>query len=159
MDVGCVRMTERHLHDDPPTIDQLAAARSDVTAALREAAALVPLGETVTLVGLAGSVTTITAHVLGLDHYDPAAVDQSVLAVDDVLAACDDLIARTRDRRAALGFMHPGRIDVIAAGALVWREVVTTVRDAVIADGRRLDTVVTSEHDILDGIAWSLAEG
>ena len=158
MDVGCVRLTERRLRTDPPAADEVAAAHADVAAALDEAQRTVPLGRTVTLVGLAGSVTTVTAHALGLDRYDPSRIDGSVLTVDETLAACDDLLARTREQRAALGFMHPGRVDVIGAGALVWHDVVARVRDAVAADGRELTHVVTSEHDILDGIAFSAAE-
>lgn len=158
MDVGCVRITERHLRSDPPAPEEVAAAEADVRAALDVAAQHVPLGEAVTLVGLAGSVTTITAHALGLPAYDPAAIDGAVLPVDDVVAACDDLLARDRDARAALGFMHPGRVDVIGAGALVWRAVVQRVRAEVEAAGGTLTQVVTSEHDILDGIAWSVAE-
>jgi len=157
MDVGCVRMTERHLHSDPPTAAETALARSDVAAALDTASAQVPLGKAVTLVGLAGTVTTVTAHALGLAAYDPHAIDGSVLSVEAVLAACDDLLARNHEERAALGFMHPGRVDVIGAGALVWHEVVSRVRDEVARAGGALTSVVTSEHDILDGIAWSVA--
>jgi len=158
MDVGSVRLTERHLHDDPPTPAQVAAADADVHAALDAAAAVVPLGRTVTLVGLAGSVTTLTAHALGLDRYDRDRIDGAVLAVDDVLASCEDMLVRTREQRAALPYLHPGRVDVIGAGALVWRDVVRRVRDEVAAGGGALTEVVTSEHDILDGIAWSIAE-
>lgn len=158
MDVGCVRITERHLQSDPPAAAEVAAAEADVRAALDVAAQHVPFGRTATLVGLAGSVTTVTAHALGLPAYDPAAIDGSVLGVDAVVAACDDLLARDRASRAALGFMHPGRVDVIGAGALVWREVVQRVRAEVEAAGGSLTEVVTSEHDILDGIAWSVAE-
>jgi exopolyphosphatase/guanosine-5'-triphosphate,3'-diphosphate pyrophosphatase len=157
MDVGSVRLTERHLRHDPPTADEVAAARADVAAALDRAAAAVPLGRTVTLVGLAGSVTSVTAHALGLDHYDRERIDGSVLEVDRVLDACADLLGRSRAQRSELGFMHPGRVDVIGAGALIWAQVVRRVQEAVEADGRSLTTVVTSEHDILDGIAWSLA--
>lgn len=158
MDVGCVRMTERHLTLDPPTAEQLDAARADVRAALDAAALIVPLGQVGTLVGLAGTVTTVTAHALGLERYDRDRINGSVLTVEQTLAACDDLLARTREERAALGFMHPGRVDVIAAGALVWSEVVRRVRDEVAAAGGELTEVVTSEHDILDGIAWSVAQ-
>jgi len=157
MDVGCVRMTERHLRSDPPTEQEEAAARADVRAALDEAAGVVPLGRAATLVGLAGSVTTVTAHALGLAAYDRDRIDGAVLTVDQVLAACEDLLHRSRAERAALGFMHPGRVDVIGAGALVWCEVVARVRDDVAAAGGALTDVVTSEHDILDGIAWSIA--
>ena len=157
MDVGCVRLTERHLRSDPPTAEEIAAARADVRAALDEAARTVPFGDTETLVGVAGSITTVTAHALGLPAYERAATNGAVLGVDDVLRAADDLLARTREERARLGFMHPGRVDVIGAGALVWREVVERVRADVAARGGHLTSVVTSEHDILDGIAWSVA--
>lgn len=158
MDVGCVRITERHLSADSPTPAQLDAAVADVHAALDAAVAQVPVGSTRTLVGVAGSVTTVTAHALGLDRYQPERIDGAVLSVAEVLTACDDLIARDRESRAALGFMHPGRVDVIAAGALIWREIVLRVQREVAAAGGKLVDTVTSEHDILDGIAWSAAE-
>jgi exopolyphosphatase/guanosine-5'-triphosphate,3'-diphosphate pyrophosphatase len=157
LDVGSVRLTERHLRSDPPTEDEIAAARADVRAALDEAAAVVPLDKTATLVGLAGSITTVTAHALGLPSYLRERVHGATFTPDQVLAACDDLLHRTREERLALGFMHPGRADVIGAGALVWSEVVTRVRDDVAAAGGRLSEVVTSESDILDGIALSMA--
>lgn len=157
MDVGCVRMTERHLHNDPPTTSEIAAAAADVRAALDAASAMVPLERTVTLVGLSGTVTTVTAHALGLPRYDPLVIDGTVLPVEVVLAAADDLLHRTHAQRAALGFMHPGRVDVIGAGALVWAEVVRRVQRDVAGAGRLLGPVVTSEHDILDGIALSAA--
>lgn len=158
MDVGCVRMTERHLVTDPPTAAEVAAARADVRAALDVASGTVPLGRAATLVGLAGSVTTVTAHALGLDRYNRERIDGAVLTVEQTLAACEDLLTRSRQERSELGFMHPGRVDVIGAGALVWSEVVARVRDEVVTAGGVLSGVVTSEHDILDGIAWSLVE-
>ena len=158
MDIGSVRLTERHLRSDPPTPDEVAAARADLAAALDEAERTVPIGRTVPLVGLAGSVTSVTAHALGLPRYDRSAIDGSVLDVSTVLAACDDLLHRSRAERMALGFMHPGRVDVIGAGALIWAEVVARVQAEVAAAGRELTHVLTSEHDILDGIAWSLAD-
>jgi len=157
MDVGCVRLTERHLHDDPPTREQIAAASADVGAALDAVAAVVPLGRTATLVGLAGTVTTVTAHALKLPVYDPARIDGAELRVDAVLASCADLLGRSRAERAALPFMHAGRADVIGAGALVWSDIVSRVRAEVGIAGGKLASVVTSEHDILDGIAWSIA--
>lgn len=157
LDVGSVRMTERHLHSDPPTAAEERAARDDVRAALDRAARTVPFGRTATLVGLAGSVTSVTAHALSLPEYRRERVHGAVLGVDEVLAACDDLLHRTREQRLELGFMHPGRADVIGAGALVWSEVVARVRDDVAAAGGSLTQVVTSESDILDGIALSLA--
>lgn len=100
----------------------------------------------------------MTAHALGLAAYDRDRINGATLSVDDVLASAADLLARDRAQRAELGFMHPGRIDVIGAGALVWSEVVARVRDEVAAQGRELGPILTSEHDILDGIAWSLVE-
>lgn len=157
MDVGSVRLTERHLHDDPPTPAQIAAASADVVAALDVAARSVPLGRTATLVGLAGSVTTVTAHALDLDEYDRRAIDGSLLPADTVLRSCRELLTMSRARRGRLPFMHPGRVDVIGAGALVWSDVVSRVRAEVGAAGGRLRHVLTSEHDILDGITLSAA--
>ena len=159
MDVGCVRLTERHLHDDPPTAEQEEAARADVRALLDAAGAVVPLDRARTLVGLAGSVTTVTAHALGLPAYDAAAIDGAALSLADALGSCRALVHATRQERAAMGFMHPGRVDVIGAGALVWSEVITRVAREVAARGGALTTVVTSEHDILDGIALSIGAG
>ncbi len=158
MDVGCVRMTERHLLSDPPEPDEIAAAVKDVNEALDRAFEGVDLGATRTLVGLAGSITTVTAHALGLPKYDSHAIDGSVLPIDAAMKACDELLHASRASRAALGFMHPGRVDVIGAGALVWHTVMGRVREAVRAAGHELPYVVTSEHDILDGIAFSAAE-
>ena len=157
MDVGCVRLTERHLVSDPPTADEQAAAVADVRAALEVAMATVPVGQTGTLIGVAGSITSVTAHALGLTHYDPAKIHGAALSVERIIRSCNTLIAATYAERKAMPFMHPGRIEAIGAGALVWREVVTAVAQAVAASGGQLETVTTSEHDILDGIALSLA--
>ncbi|MDN4490486.1 Ppx/GppA phosphatase family protein [Demequina sp. SYSU T00068] len=158
MDVGCVRMTERHLEGDPPSTSQVEAAERDIHAALDAAFEGVPVERTRTLVGLAGTVTTVTAHALGLPEYDSETLDGAVLPIEDAIRACDELLVASRHERAALGFMHPGRVDVIGAGALVWRTVMTRVRDAVVAAGGELPHVVTSEHDILDGLALAVAE-
>jgi exopolyphosphatase/guanosine-5'-triphosphate,3'-diphosphate pyrophosphatase len=157
MDVGSVRMTERHLHSDPPSAAEIAAARADVRAHLDDAARAVPLAKTATLVGLAGSITTVTAHALGLTEYRRERVNQAELPVQAVLDSCAALVGAPRAERAAMGFLHPGRVDVIAAGALVWSEVITRVAADVAAAGGALTSVVTSEHDILDGIALSMA--
>ncbi|SEJ35953.1 Ppx/GppA phosphatase family protein [Demequina mangrovi] len=158
MDVGCVRMTERHLVGDPPSQEQVAAAEADVHEAIDMAFAGVPVEQTRTLVGLAGTITTVTAHALGLPEYDRDSINGAIIDIDDAIRACDELLAASRVEKSALGFMHPGRVDVIGAGALVWRTVMTRVRDAVVAAGGALPHVVTSEHDILDGIAFSAAE-
>jgi exopolyphosphatase/guanosine-5'-triphosphate,3'-diphosphate pyrophosphatase len=157
MDVGCVRLTERHLSANPLNDADIAAATADIHAAIDRAALDVPLGQVGTLIGLAGSITTVTAHALKLDRYQPDAIHGSVLPVEDVIASCTALIHATHAERAAMPFMHPGRVDVIGAGALVWRTVVERVRDAARSQGRELGPIVTSEHDILDGIALSLS--
>ena len=100
----------------------------------------------------------MTAHALKLTSYDPERIDGARIPADAVLASCADLLGRTRAERAALPFMHPGRVDVIGAGALIWSDVVARVRSEVAIAGGRLTHVVTSEHDILDGIAWSIVD-
>ncbi|UFU03827.1 Ppx/GppA family phosphatase [Ruania suaedae] len=157
LDIGCVRMTERHLHEDPPTQAQIAAAAADVRAALDEAAEVVPLVRVGTIVGVAGSVTTVTAHALGLPSYQPDRINDSRLPIEKVRAACADLLAMPRADREALGFMHPGRVDVIGGGALIWAEVLARVAAEVESAGGDLTEAVTSEHDILDGIALSVS--
>ncbi|MHB8341248.1 MAG: Ppx/GppA phosphatase family protein [Mycobacteriales bacterium] len=150
VDVGCVRLTERHLIGDPPLPAEVARAVADVDAALEGAARVVPLDRASTLVGLAGSVTTVVAAALALAHYDAARIHEARIPTPDVLRACDRLLYATRAERAALGFMHPGRVDVIGGGALVLRRLVERLG---------LHELVVSEHDILDGIAWSVLEG
>ena len=152
VDVGCVRLTERHLVADPPSPGQVAAARADVEAALDEVERTVDLTGVRTLVGLAGSVTTIAAETLALAAYEPDRIHGSVHTIEDMLAASERLLRATRQEREGRGFMHPGRVDVIGAGALVWQGVLERVR---LRSG--VTEVRVSEHDILDGIAWSLA--
>lgn len=147
MDVGCVRMTERHLHDDPPTPDQVDATVGDVRAAVSVARGHVPLEPDVTFIGVAGTVTTIAAIALGLARYDAAAIHGSRISAAQVAKVTDDLVAMTHAERAALPVMHPGRVDVIGGGALVLR---TLMEEIGVGD------VIASEHDILDGIALSL---
>ncbi len=152
VDIGCVRLTERHLRSDPPVHAEIAAAVRDINAAIDLAAERVDFRGVSALVGLAGTVTTITAHALGLETYDPDRIHLSELTSADVLLACESLVHMTREERAALGFMHPGRVDVIGAGALIWHEVVRRLA------GLGVHRVITSEHDILDGIALSIAD-
>ncbi len=154
VDIGCVRLTERYLAHDPPTEEQVWSSLADITAAIDEAARKVDFGNVSSLIGLAGSVTTITAHALELPTYDPLHIHGSVLSTDRVIDAASDLLRLSRAERESLGFMHPGRVDVIGAGALIWRTVVQRlVRDAGISHAR------TSEKDILDGIALSQMSG
>ena len=152
VDVGCVRMTERHLLSDPPSAAEIEAATADIDHAIDAAAGVVPFSGVGALVGLAGTVTTVTAHALGLPTYDPVRIHLSRLPVARVLAACTDLLHRSHAERAALPFMHEGRVDVIGAGALLWGRIVERV-----AEASGITEVVTSEHDILDGIALSAA--
>ncbi|ANS65738.1 hydrolase [Streptomyces lincolnensis] len=153
VDVGCVRMTERHLVQDgavtdPPTEAQVAAMRADIEAALDLAERSVPLREAHTLVGLAGSVTTLSAIALDLPAYDSTAIHHSRISYDSVREITHRLLHSTHAERAAIPSMHPGRVDVIAAGALVLLSIMERIG---------AEEVVVSEHDILDGIAWSVA--
>ena len=152
VDVGCVRLTERHLRSDPPTSAEIAAAILDIDTAVDRAAEVVDFQGISALVGLAGSITTITAHALRLTAYEPDRVHLSRLPATQIIDACTSLLSMSRPERAALPFMHEGRVDVIGAGALLWRCVIERmVREAGVVE------VVTSEHDILDGIALSIA--
>jgi exopolyphosphatase/guanosine-5'-triphosphate,3'-diphosphate pyrophosphatase len=148
LDVGCVRMTERHLHDDPPAPAQIAAVEADVRAAVELARTDVPLAQATAMIGVAGTVTTIVAIALGLQRYDAAAIHGARITYDQVDDVTQRLIALTSAERLQIPVMHPGRADVIVGGALVLR----TVMRAVGAG-----EVTASEHDILDGIAASIA--
>ncbi len=153
IDIGCVRMTERHLAGDPPTDDEVVAARADVALALDDAERTVDLSGVGAVVGLAGSITTVTAHALGLDSYDRDAIHLAEVPLEEHRLACRSLLGMSHEERLRLPYMHPGRVDVIGAGALVWHEVLGRV--ALRSPGVR---VVTSEHDILDGIALSVVD-
>ncbi|MFH8490489.1 Ppx/GppA phosphatase family protein [Streptomyces longisporoflavus] len=148
VDIGCVRLTERHIRTDPPAPAELDAVRADITAALDLAEETVPIGDARTLVGLAGSVTTVAAIALGLDAYDSAAIHHSRISYERVSEIAGRLSRASHDERAAIPVMHPGRVDVIVSGALVLLSIM---------DRTGAREVVVSEHDILDGIAWSIA--
>jgi exopolyphosphatase/guanosine-5'-triphosphate,3'-diphosphate pyrophosphatase len=149
VNIGCVRMTERHLHGDPPTLDEITRVEVDVADAIDQAARDVPLGDARSMIGVAGTVTTIVAIVHGLEAYDPATIHGLGASLDDVEAVTSELLAMPRAQRAAISVMHPGRVDVIGGGALVLRAVM-----------RRTGLpIVASETDILDGLARGLAEG
>jgi exopolyphosphatase/guanosine-5'-triphosphate,3'-diphosphate pyrophosphatase len=145
-------MTERHLVvdgkvTDPPAPEQIAALRADVEAALDLAEETVPLREARTLVGLAGSVTTVSAIAQDLPEYDSARIHHSRISRDRVREITEWLLRSTHAERAAVPSMHPGRVDVIAAGALVLLAIMERIG---------AEEVVVSEHDILDGITWSI---
>jgi exopolyphosphatase/guanosine-5'-triphosphate,3'-diphosphate pyrophosphatase len=154
VDVGCVRLTERHLREDPPTAEQIAAAEADVDAAITTAGLDVPLERATAVVGVAGSITTITAHAMRLPEYSPNAIHGTELPIDDIRSAATDLLEMPRAQRAALPYMHPGRVDVIGAGGLVWRRILERMGGLT---GGRIVTATASEHDILDGIALSIS--
>lgn len=151
VDLGSVRLTERLLHGDPPGVDAIAASAAEIDARLDEAQAVVPLGDIDTLVGVAGTITTLTAHALRLDGYDRSRIHGAEMPVAVMLAACEDMLMTPVARRATLPYMHPGRVDVIGAGALIWSRIVRRV--VVGSPGL---TLRTSESDILDGMALRL---
>ncbi|GAA0504256.1 hydrolase [Paractinoplanes deccanensis] len=147
MDIGCVRMTERHLHGDPPAPSEIVAAERDIRAAVDVALAAVPAQDARTLVGLAGTVTTVVALAQGLPAYDPARIHHARVTYDQVAAVTESLLAMPVAERLALPVMHPGRADVIGGGALILR---------IIMERAGQSSVIASEHDILDGIAYKL---
>jgi exopolyphosphatase/guanosine-5'-triphosphate,3'-diphosphate pyrophosphatase len=150
VNIGCVRLAERHLAADPATPEQLAAAERDIDEAIALAGESVDLGAAGTLIAVAGTATTVTALALGLKSYDPDRIHLSTITLPHLERVYDDLAVMTAAQRAALGPMHPGRVDVIVAGALILRQVVRAAGTG---------SMVASEHDILDGIALSAAKG
>lgn len=147
LDIGSVRMTERHLAGDPPDAAQIAAARADIDAALDGSA--VDLQAARSFVGVAGTVTTVAAHALGLERYDSQRLHHAVLPFDRIRDSCAALAEATVAQRTAMPFMHPGRADVIGGGALIVERLIGRLEPGVVS-------IVVSEHDILDGIAWGL---
>jgi exopolyphosphatase / guanosine-5'-triphosphate,3'-diphosphate pyrophosphatase len=147
VDIGCVRLTERHLHGDPPTPTEVALATADIEAAVDRALAAVGGAAADRVVGLAGSVTTVVAIALNLRRYEPERIHHAEVSTADVARVTGELLGMARARRLAIPVMHPGRADVIGAGALILR---------IILERAGAPAVVASEHDILDGIAWSL---
>jgi exopolyphosphatase/guanosine-5'-triphosphate,3'-diphosphate pyrophosphatase len=150
-DIGCVRLTERCLHSDPPTAAEVAAAREVVRERLEEALRVVPVDRARTWVGVAGTMTTLAALAHDMTTYDPAAIHLSRVGFSALLDVCERLIAMPRAQRAVLGPMHEGRVDVIGAGAIVVEELAYALRQRA-----GIDELVVSEHDILDGIALSI---
>ena len=145
MDMGSVRMHERYLRSDPPTAAEIAACVADIDAHLD--ACPVPIESAATVVGVAGTVLSIAAGVLDLPSYDKSLIDQSELARADVLAFVERLVGMSIEERMGFPWMHPGRVDVLGAGGLVLGRVLARCSAS---------TLVASEADILDGIAWSL---
>jgi exopolyphosphatase/guanosine-5'-triphosphate,3'-diphosphate pyrophosphatase len=152
VDIGCVRVTERCLHSDPPTSAEVAAGRKLVRERLGEALRAVPVERARTWVGVAGTMTTLAALAQDMKTYDSAAVHLSRVDTEKLLKVCNGLIGMTRAQRAALGPMHPGRADVIGGGAIVVEELALALRERA-----GINELTVSEHDILDGIALSIA--
>lgn len=152
-DIGCVRLTERCLHSDPPTPQEVEAARRVVRERLGVALSVVPVEGARTWVGLAGTMTTLSALAHNMTAYDSAAIHLSRVPGRDLLAVCERLIGMSRAERAALGPMHEGRADVIGGGAIVVEELARELRARA-----GIDELIVSEHDILDGIVLSIAD-
>jgi exopolyphosphatase/guanosine-5'-triphosphate,3'-diphosphate pyrophosphatase len=148
VNIGCVRMTERHFASDPAKAEQIEAARTDIQAAIAQAAAVVPITKAKTLVAVAGTATTVAAAALDLPEYDRYAIHLSRISAQQTHDAATMFATTTREQRLQLGYMHPGRVDVIAAGSLVLSEIMK-------ATGAT--EFIASESDILDGMAFSLA--
>jgi len=152
VDIGSVRITERSLNGDPPTADEITKACELATSVLDEAFAAVPVEGVRTWVGVAGTITTLSAYAQRLREYDPSAVHLSRLSVDDLHRVADELLAMTRAERGEHPAIDPGRIDVIGGGALI-----VDVLGAELRARAGIEEMVVSEHDILDGIAASIA--
>lgn len=153
MNIGCVRLTERHLHGDPPTDAEVAATIADIDAAYDAARADVDIAGVRTVIGVAGTITTVTAAMLRLDDYVPAAIHAARLPAEELAATCRELLHMTREKRAGLPFMHPGRVDVIGSGALIFSRLIERITAAAGTNPE----IYASETDILDGIAIGLA--
>ena len=148
VNIGCVRMSERHFASDPATPEQIEAARADIQAAIATAAEVVPITKAKTLVAVAGTATTVAAAALDLPEYDRYAIHLSRISAQQTHDAATIFATKTREQRLSLGYMHPGRVDVIAAGSLVLSEIMKATSAT---------EFVASESDILDGMAFSLA--
>jgi exopolyphosphatase/guanosine-5'-triphosphate,3'-diphosphate pyrophosphatase len=147
VNIGCVRMTERHLHSDPPTQPEITSAVSDIDNHIEDVKRTVPINSETIFIGLAGSVTTVAAMALGLSEYDADAIHGSFVSREQVESVTNKLLQMTHKERANLGFMHPGRVDIIGGGALVLRESMRLLG---------FDKVLVSEKDLLDGVVLSL---
>ncbi len=149
VDIGCVRMSERHLTLQPPTMAQIAEAIVDIDIAITQAAKVVPISQAKSLVAVAGTATTVAAAALELDDYDRYLIHLSRISAQSVFQVAAMFQSMNKDQITALGYMHPGRVDVITAGALVLSRIMAATGSS---------EFIASESDILDGIAWSLSK-
>lgn len=153
MNIGSVRMTERHLRNDPPTEAQIDEAIQDIDEHIDEAFRTVPAGKARTIIGVSGTVTTMTALSVGLTEYDHSVVDGARYTLEDAFAVDDRFLRMPREERLTYKTIHPGRVDVVGGGALVWSRVLARVSEAAQADhGQAIDSFMASEHGLLDGI-------
>jgi exopolyphosphatase/guanosine-5'-triphosphate,3'-diphosphate pyrophosphatase len=148
VNIGCVRMSERHLIDQPPSMAQISQAIIDIDIAIAQAAAIVPISEAKTLVAVAGTATTVAAAALKLEQYDRYLIHLSRISATSVHQVAGMFQSMDKDQIASLGYMHPGRVDVITSGALILSRIMAATGSS---------EFVASESDILDGIAWSLS--
>jgi exopolyphosphatase/guanosine-5'-triphosphate,3'-diphosphate pyrophosphatase len=149
VNIGCVRMSERHLNLQPPTMAQIAEAIIDIDLAITQAAKVVPISQAKSLVAVAGTATTVAAAALKLAEYDRYLIHLSRISAPSVHQVAAMFQSMNKDQIAALGYMHPGRVDVITAGALVLSRIMAATGAS---------EFIASESDILDGIAWSLSK-
>jgi exopolyphosphatase/guanosine-5'-triphosphate,3'-diphosphate pyrophosphatase len=147
VDIGCVRISERHFTSEPTTMDQVASATIDIDTAIAQAASVVPISNAKTLVAVAGTATTVAAAALELKDYDRHLIHLARISADKVHKVSAMFQSMNKDEIANLGYMHPGRVDVITAGSLVLSRVMAATGAS---------EFVASESDILDGMAWSL---
>jgi len=148
VNIGCVRMTERNIHSDPPKAEEIENARRDIQEAIAVAASIVPITQAKTLIAVAGTATSVAASALNLEIYDRQLIHLSHVSAEQTHHVAITFAAMNAEQRSHVGFLHPGRADVFAAGSLVLSEIMK-------ATGAK--EFVASEADILDGIAWSLA--
>jgi exopolyphosphatase/guanosine-5'-triphosphate,3'-diphosphate pyrophosphatase len=149
VNIGCVRMSERHLNSQPPTMAQIAEAIIDIDLAITQAAKVVPISQAKSLVAVAGTATTVAAAALKLEEYDRYLIHLSRISAPAVHQVAAMFQSLNKDQITALGYMHPGRVDVITAGALVLSRIMAATGAS---------EFIASESDILDGIAWSLSK-
>ena len=149
VNIGCVRMSERHFKSDPATQAEIESARKDIQQAISQAAQVVDIKAAKSLIAVAGTATTVAAAALELPEYDRNAIHLSRISAEQTHDVSEMFLKLTRNERAALGYMHPGRVDVIGAGSLVLSEIVKAVS---------AKEFIACESDILDGIAFSLGQ-
>jgi exopolyphosphatase/guanosine-5'-triphosphate,3'-diphosphate pyrophosphatase len=148
VNIGCVRMTERNIHSDPPAPEEIENARKDIQEAIAIAAAIVPITRAKTLIAVAGTATSVAASALGLEQYDRHQIHLARVSADQTHLVATTFARMNAEERSRIGFLHPGRADVFAAGSLVLSEILKATGAS---------EFIASEADILDGIAWSLA--